>query len=141
MTPIIGDLITNTVGKVVGKLADKYLPSSMSESEKEQFKLEAAKLAVEEMKVQNSTIESINATMREEAKSEHPIVYAWRPLVGLTFCGVIINNYILIPYFQVFGLYPIEIPDGIWQTMLVILGVAAGTRGWEKIEREKRRGQ
>lgn len=85
--------------------------------------------------------EAVNATMREEAKSEHPIVYSWRPLVGLTFCGVIINNYILIPYFQVFGLNPIEIPDGIWQTMLVILGVAAGTRGWEKIERGKQRGK
>jgi len=138
MTPIIGDLITNTVGKVVGKLADKYLPASMSEGEKEQFKLEAAKLAIEEAKVQTSTIESINATMREEAKSEHWIQYSWRPTIGFTFAGVIINNYVLLPYFISLGLKPLDIPEGIWSAMLVVLGVSSATRGLEKWQKEKK---
>ncbi len=36
--------------RISGKLADKYLPASMSEAEKENFKLEARKLALEESK-------------------------------------------------------------------------------------------
>lgn len=46
MTPIVGDLIKNTVGKVVGKLVDHYLPESMSESEKAKFKLKAEELSI-----------------------------------------------------------------------------------------------
>lgn len=118
-----------------GKLADRFLPASMSEADKAKAQIEAQKIIIEEMKVEGGIIESINATMREESKSEYFIQYAWRPLVGLTFVGVIINNYILIPYAQAFGLniQVLSIPDGIWQSMLVILGVAAGTRGYEKI--------
>ncbi|MBI5328868.1 MAG: hypothetical protein HZB80_11370 [Deltaproteobacteria bacterium] len=134
MTSIIGDLIQATVGKVVGKLADKYLPASLSEKEKEEFRLEAEKLALEEYKIAASVNSGINQTMREEAKSEHWIQWSWRPLIGYTFALTIINNYVLMPYFK---LQPIIIPDGIWSAMLVVLGVAAGTRGLEKWQREK----
>ena len=82
-------------------------------------------------------IRSVNATIRAELKSDKWIQYAWRPLVGFTFCAVIISNYILLPYLQIFGLHPIDIPDGIWSSMLVVLGVSAGTRGFEKIVSKK----
>jgi len=36
------------ISKVIGKAADRFLPPSMSEAEKEQFKLEARKLAMQE---------------------------------------------------------------------------------------------
>src|SRR3989337_2120075 len=36
------------ISKVIGKAADRYLPPSMSEAEKEQFKLEARRLAMQE---------------------------------------------------------------------------------------------
>jgi|SRR3972149_852692 len=78
-------------------------------------------------------IESVNATMREEAKSEHWMQWSWRPTVGFTFSGVIINNYILVPYLAKFGVLPLTIPGELWTAMLVVLGVAAGTRGYEKI--------
>lgn len=88
--------------------------------------------------VEAQLLESVNATMREEAKAEHWIVYSWRPTVGFTFAGTIINNYVLLPYFSAFGLQPVAIPGEIWSAMLVVLGVAAGTRGWEKVMREKK---
>ncbi len=135
MTPIIGDLIQSTVGNVVTKLADRYLPASMTEKEKEEFRLKAVELAIEEYKATMAASAGINATMREEAKSEHFLQWSWRPLIGYTFAGVIINNYILIPYFFSLGLKPIDVPDGIWSAMLVVLGVAAGTRGLEKWKR------
>ena len=130
-TPIIGDLIQSTVGKVADKLLDKYLPASMSEKEKAEFRLEMTRLLQEELK-------AVNQTMQAEAKSEHWIQYSWRPIIGLTFAGTIINNYILLPYFATVGLKPVVIPDGIWSAMLVVLGVAAGTRGWQKIEQARK---
>lgn len=137
MIPIISDLLESTVGKVVGKLVDKYLPPSMSEKEKADIQIEMQKLIMEENKNLQAQLETVNATMREEAKSEHLLQWAWRPVVGLTFAAVIINNYILIPYFINYGLQSIDIPQGIWSAMLVVLGVAAGTRGIEKITKAK----
>lgn len=137
MIPIIGDLIESTVGKVIGGVVDKYLPKSMSEKEKSDMQLEIDKLLLEEEKNNQAQIDAINQTMREEAKSEHWAQWLWRPLVGFTFCGVIINNYILIPYFAKYGMIPIIIPEGIWSAILVVLGVSAGTRGVEKIMRTK----
>jgi hypothetical protein len=67
LTPIIGDLITNTVGKVVGKLADHYLPSAMSEEEKAKFRLEAEKLAIEEYKIAIADVQGARALAAEEA--------------------------------------------------------------------------
>lgn len=126
------------VSKIIGKAADRFLPASMSEAEKEEFKLKAQELALREIEAESKAMESVNATMREEAKSEHWMQWSWRPLIGYTFAGVIINNYILLPYFKGMGLMPIDIPSGIWEAMLIVLGVAAGTRGLEKWQREKR---
>ena len=81
----------------------------------------------------NEVIKAVNDTMQTEAKSEHWLQWSWRPLVGITFSAVIINNYILLPYFAKAGLQAIQIPSEMWNAMLVVLGVAAGTRGWEKI--------
>lgn len=138
MIPIVGDILQNTVGKVIGGVVNKYLPASMSEKEKADMELEIQKLLIEEEKTLQAQIESVNSTMREEAKSEHFLQWSWRPIIGLTFASVIINNYILLPYFINYGLKSIDIPDGIWSAMLVVLGVAAGTRGWEKIEKIKK---
>ena len=82
-------------------------------------------------------METVNSTMREEAKSEHWIVFSWRPLVGFCFVALIANNFIFMPYLASYGLQPIIIPDGIWSAMLVVLGVSAGTRGYEKVMRAK----
>lgn len=87
--------------------------------------------------VEAQLMESVNATMREEAKSEHWMQWSWRPTVGFTFSGVILNNYVLLPYLSPYGLQPLTIPGEVWSTMLIVLGVAAGTRGWEKIQRGK----
>lgn len=139
MIPIIGDLLQSTVGKVVGKLVDKYLPASMSEEDKAKMLLEMEKLTLEEGKNLQAQMETINQTMREEAKSEHFITYAWRPIIGLTFSAVIVNNFILIPYLAKYGIVPINMPSEIWQAILVILGAASAFRGWKQVEDVKKK--
>lgn len=83
------------------------------------------------------TIETVNETMRAEAKSDHWLQWSWRPIVGYTFSAMLLNNYVALPYFKNRGLLPIELPEYVFLAMLSILGVAAWTRGKEKIERAK----
>jgi len=78
------------------------------------------------------TIESINATMRAEAQSEHWMQWSWRPTIGFSFAAILVNNYILLPYLSKVGVVPIPVPDNVWTAMLVILGAAAAGRSFEK---------
>ena len=120
------------IADFASKLVDvgsKFIPD-----EKNRLEFEAAVMNAATVQQQ-----AVNATMQAEAKSEHWIQYSWRPMVGFTFIGFIINNFVLIPYAAALGLgvQVLSIPEGIWSAMLVILGVAAGTRGLEKWQREK----
>lgn len=80
MTPIIGDLIKNTVGKVVDKIADKFLPASMSEKEKAEMRLEAERLALEEYKTAIADVQ----TARELAGKESEGAPGWTKVLTVT---------------------------------------------------------
>jgi hypothetical protein len=103
-----------------------------------QHEKDMATIEVQLAEIDAKQLESVNQTMREESKSEHFLQWAWRPIVGLTFCAVIINNYIIIPYLKNKGVLPIDIPDDVWMAMLVILGAASAGRGWAKAEKAKK---
>ena len=133
----IGEAIESTAGSLIKGLVDRFLPKSATEAEKAEFELRGREFIRDELTTNKDIINAINQTMRAEAKSEHWAQWLWRPVVGFTFSATIINNYILLAYFSVWGLKPIDIPSGIWQAMLIVLGVAAGTRGLEKWERSK----
>lgn len=139
---IFGGSVLDGIDKLIGRF-------KLSPEEAQKFKMvlaenehEVAKWQVElqekAMDIEARMIETVNATMREEAKSEHWAQWLWRPMVGFTMCAVLINNYILLPYLAKFGLQPIVIPPDVWTTMLVVLGAAAATRGWQKIEEAKK---
>lgn len=113
-------------------------PVERARVEKEMAEL-AIRVSEAEAEREARLIESVNATMREEAKSEHWAQWLWRPMIGFTLAAVIINNYILMPYFQ-HSLKSISIPSEVWSAMLVILGAAAATRGWKQIEEARKNG-
>jgi len=91
------------------------------------------------MAYEKSVISSVNATMQAEAQSEHWAQWLWRPCFGFTTCAILINNYLLLPYAEPFGIIPIVIPSEVWVMVMAVLGVAAWTRGTEKIEAVKKR--
>lgn len=126
---IFGD--KGLAGGVMNVLEDTGLVKTPEEKQKAQEALYNYELQMRDK--DNDVIKAVNDTMQTEAKSEHWLQWSWRPLVGITFSAVIINNYILLPYFVKAGLQAITIPSEMWNAMLIILGVAAGTRGWEKI--------
>jgi len=126
---IFGD--KGLTGGIMNVLEETGLVKTPEEKQKAQEALYNYELQMRDK--DNDVIKAVNESMQAEAKSEHWLQWSWRPLVGITFSAVIINNYILIPYFAKAGLQAISIPSEMWNAMLVVLGVAAGTRGWEKI--------
>jgi len=59
-----------------------------------------------------------------EAKSEHWVTSAWRPIVMLMFAVMIANNYIIAPYLDaIFGTsIMFDLPDQAWSLLSVGLG-------------------
>ena len=106
--------------------------------------LELAKLEFEihkaEAQLQATLVAAVNATMQAEAKSEHWAQWAWRPTFGFTGAAILVNNYLLLPYFAPLGIVPIAVPSEVWLMLLAVLGVAAWTRGQAQIESVKRNG-
>ena len=84
------------------------------------------------LNAESTILTAINATMQAEAKSEHWLQWSWRPVIGFTFAGTILNNYILYSYLSKFGMVQIVIPEGVWMAMLAVLGVSAYVRGRDK---------
>ena len=124
------------VAKIIGKV--KADPTKLIELEAELIKLQAG-LKGKIIVAESAMVASVNQSMQAEAKSEHWAQWLWRPVVGFTFCATIINNYILYPYFEAYGMIRVDIPDTVWAAMLAILGAAAYTRGKQKIEAVKLR--
>lgn len=79
-TPIIGDIIQNTVGKVVDRLSEKFLPSSLSENERAQLRLEAIRLATEESRVAVADIQGA----RELAARDSDGAPSWTRVLSVT---------------------------------------------------------
>lgn len=79
-----------------------------------------------------AAMQVVNQTMQAESRSEHWLQWSWRPIWGLSGAAVIINNYVLLPYFSRFGIVPIAVPPEVWGTITVVVGVAAYTRGKQK---------
>lgn len=131
----IGDTFANIVGKF------KADPTKVAEIEQELEKarieanLKAIEIANQAEEIQAKELESVNQTMREEDKSEHFLVFSWRPLIGYCFIAVVVNNYIILPYFT--SIKSISIPDNVWSAILVILGVASAGRSASAWQKEK----
>ena len=73
-------------------------------------------------------------TVRAEATGQSWIQRNWRPLTALTFVFIIANNFILVPYVNAFGasIPTLEIPQGMWALLNVMIGGYTVARSWEK---------
>lgn len=66
-TPIMGGLIKDTVGKVVGRLLEEYIPTAMSKDQRSKLVLDAERLAIEEYKTIAADIDSARTLAAKEA--------------------------------------------------------------------------
>lgn len=129
--------VSDIISKFVVDPTEKAKALKELEEAKMKHEEEMSKISIQAEEVQAKELESVNQTMREESKSEHWMVWSWRPLIGFTFCSILINNYILLPYFKNRGMEVIEIPSEVWSSLLVILGVASAGRSVTKWQTAK----
>ena len=80
-------------------------------------------------------LESAMNVIVAEAKSEHWIVAAWRPITMLTFTAIVANNFILYPYLSLFWTAApvLTLPPDLWGLMKIGLGGYVVGRSAEKI--------
>ncbi|MBL4754779.1 MAG: hypothetical protein JKY52_14440 [Flavobacteriales bacterium] len=112
----------------VASLLDKVLPDPKAKAE--------AKLRLVELAQEGSfkELEAAMTVITAEAKSEHWIVAAWRPITMLVFTAIIFNNYLLYPYLVLFwDIAPLlELPQGLWTLLQIGLGGYVAGRSAEK---------
>lgn len=99
-------------------LLDKFFPD----------KDEAAKAKIKliEMQINGelATLQVSAGIITTEAKSEHFLVAAWRPITMLVFVFIIANNYIIYPYLSLFwdSAPSLEIPPDMWDLLKIGIG-------------------
>ena len=73
-----------------------------------------------------------------EAKSEHWVTSAWRPITMLSFTAIVVNNYILAPYIDLFfgTSVLLEVPEQLWSLLKIGLGGYVVGRSAEKCVKE-----
>jgi len=122
MRAVTGDGPETSIDAVAEKIAAD--PALMVQLQEKAMGHEAKLAEIEARK-----LESVNATMREEAKSEKWPQYTWRPFNGFTFPLAVLLIYFALP---AFGKDVPDVPQWVWMGWLSILGVATWDRGKEK---------
>ena len=121
----------------VGKVADQFITTP---DEKRKFELELEKIVGERFK-------ELEATHRTELEAKERILVAEltqtdnftkraRPSVVYTGLGVIVVNYVLIPFItQVFSVEykPVDLPTDFWVAWLALVGTWSIGRSFEKV--------
>lgn len=117
---------------VIGTVIDKIFPDREEAAK--------AKLRMLELEQQGAfqDIQIRGDIIKEEAKSEHFITAAWRPITMLVFVFIVANNYILAPYVDLFfdtNIY-LELPSQLWDLLQIGLGGYVVGRSAEKMMKE-----
>ncbi len=122
MTPVFGDLIESTVGKVVAKLTDHYLPATMDEKEKAEFRLKAGSLALEEARAATADMQNARALAVSESEGgpawANVLKVTHRPMWSFIMLAVF-SWTILAPYIGYPQIPLTEIHKSIMQTVII----------------------
>lgn len=139
----------SAVGKGLGGFLSKILSSGAKEvvdsigsaidkidksDEKLEMQLKYKQLLMEiegsYLNYENKLLENQSKIVESEAKGESWLQRNWRPLLMLICMFIVLNNYVLVPYF---GIPVAVLDDHIWRMMeMGVTGYVAG-RSLEKI--------
>ncbi|MBU0777762.1 hypothetical protein KKF82_05850 [Patescibacteria group bacterium] len=161
-TKFVPSLINKLIGPKAGEVAERVVGiatsvTGLADPEKShdkimadpnlQLEFEKATMDLQLALYQEDTrrLETINETMQSESKSTSLAQRTWRPfngfLFGITlFCDYFIAQIVFMVLKAKYSgfLFTWEhIPPSVYMLWAGVLGVAAGTRGWEKVSAEK----
>lgn len=122
-TPIVTDILESTVGKVVDRLADRFLPSSLGEKEREELRLEAMRIASEEYKAAAGDSKSARDFAEKELLSQAP---GWTKLLTVThrpawsYAALLLFIWTVAAPYLGLGEFPLsEVHSEIMQTVII----------------------
>lgn len=132
---MIQQLLSAGLGKAVDNVLGRFF------EDKDKAAQAAHELRIAMMEHEQTAQQVARDVVVAEAKSEHWITSAWRPLVMLMFAVMIGNNYILAPYLDaILGTsIMFDMPDQAWGLLSVGLGGYVVGRSGEKIASELRK--
>jgi len=112
MIPFIGDAIAG-----LSNIAGKFIEDK---DKKNEFIAQAQQ---QMMELDSKLVSYQRDIIVAETKSTSFLAANWRPIMMLSFVGIIINNYMISPYLQLLGIpfVVMEIPEDMWT--LLHLGV------------------
>ena len=113
---------------VVSSVLDRVLPDTV-EKDKVKAELQA------QMLQHSASIEKAAAdVVVAEAKGESWLQRNWRPVTMMSFVTIVVNNYIMVPWLNVFGLpaVALDIPPDMWSLLQIGIGGYIVSRGAEK---------
>ena len=129
-------MIQQLLGAGLGKAVDNVLGRFFED--KDQAAKAAQELRMAMLEHEQTAQQVARDVVVAEAKSEHWVTSAWRPLVMIMFAVMIGNNYIIAPYLDaIFGTSVMfDMPDQAWNLLSVGLGGYVVGRSAEKTMRE-----
>lgn len=136
---MLRELLDGGLGKAIDGVLGRFF------QDKDQQAEVRAELTTAMLEHEQEAIRAARDTVVAEAKSEHWITAAWRPLTMLVFAAIIANNYLVAPYADAIigpdaGI-ALEMPDQLWQLLKLGIGGYVAGRSAEKVTTEWRRKQ
>jgi len=131
---MIQQLLTAGLGKAVDNVLGRFF------EDKDKAAEAAHELRMEMLKHEQTAQEVARDVVVAEAKSDHWLTSAWRPITMLVFVSIVANNYIIAPYVDLFfdaGLQ-LEVPGAMWELIKVGLGGYVVGRSAEKVAEKVR---
>jgi len=131
-------MIQQLLGAGLGKAVDSVLGRFFEDKDKAAEAAQEIRLAM--MDHEQTAQRVARDVVVAEAKSEHWLTSAWRPITMLVFVAIVANNFILAPYVDLFfgtGL-ELEVPDPMWDLIKIGLGGYVVGRSAEKVAKEVR---
>src|SRR3972149_8172 len=122
-TPIITDILESTVGKVVDRLTDRFLPSTLGEKEREELKVEARRIASEEYRAASVDSKSARDLAVKEDWPQAPywtrvLTVTHRPIWSYAALSLFIWT-VLAPYLGFAEFELSEVHSGIMKTVII----------------------
>jgi hypothetical protein len=122
MTVSAGDIIQSTVGKVADRLANKFLPSSVSDEDKLKLRLEAEMLALKEYKRAIADAKDYHEITCEDSSAAprwtRALTATHRPMWSLLTLGIFTGT-IFAPYVGYPQVFLSDIHKEIIQTVVI----------------------
>lgn len=124
-------LLVKPISDIVGKVIDHL---SVDKTVQEQLRFEVTQALIS---ADSSVIEQQVKVILAEAQGSW-LQRNWRPILMLSIVAIVVNNYILFPYANLFGVQAVilELPPELFTLMTVGVGGYVAGRSAEKVMQE-----